>query len=163
MAETIISNNAEEVRVKIIPEKAGTAYDANKAYRLLDYIVIDNTEMYICTNVDETTNTCVGKPLTDTNYWDKCISMADIKAAAEKATTAAKTAKTNADAATKKATDAAGAATTATTNANTATQKANTATQKANTATQKANDAATASEKVNASIKIGRASCRERV
>lgn len=152
MAETIISNNAEEVQVKIIPEKAGTAYDATKAYRLLDYIVIDNTEMYICTNVDETTNTCVGKPLTDTNYWDKCISMADIKAAAEKATTnantaaknatdaatAAATAKTNADAATKKATDAAGAATTATTNAN--------------TATQKANDAATASEKVNATI-----------
>lgn len=152
MAETIISNNAEEVRLKIIPEKAGTAYDANKAYRLLDYIVIDNTEMYICTNVDEETNTCVGKPLTDTNYWDKCISMADIKAAAEKATaaanaatksatdaaTAANTAKTNADAATKKATDAAGAASTATSNAN--------------TATQKANDAATASEKVNATI-----------
>lgn len=152
MAETIISNNAEEVQVKIIPEKAGTAYDATKAYRLLDYIVIDNTEMYICTNVDETTNTCVGKPLTDTNYWDKCISMADIKAAAEKATmaanaaaksandaaTAANTAKTNADAATTKATDAAGAATTATTNAN--------------TATQKANDTATASEKVNATI-----------
>lgn len=152
MAETIISNNAEEVQVKIIPEKAGTAYDATKAYRLLDYIVIDNTEMYICTNVDETTNTCVGKPLTDTNYWDKCISMADIKAAAEKATTAAttaaksandaataaNTAKTNADAATKKATDAAASATTATTNAN--------------TATQKANDAATASEKVNATI-----------
>ena len=152
MAETIISNNAEEVQVKIIPEKVGTAYDATKAYRLLDYIVIDKTEMYICTNVDETTNTCVGKPLTDTNYWDKCISMADIKAAAEKATTAATTAaksatdaataaataKTNADAATKKATDAAGAATTATTNAN--------------TATQKANDAATASEKVNATI-----------
>lgn len=152
MAETIISNNAEEVQVKIIPEKAGTAYDAAKAYRLLDYIVIDNTEMYICTNVDEATNTCVGKPLTDTNYWDKCISMADIKAAAEKATTAANaaaksatdaasaanTAKANADTATKKATDAAGAATTATTNAN--------------TATQKANDAATASEKVNATI-----------
>lgn len=152
MAETIISNNAEEVQVKIIPEKAGTAYDANKAYRLLDYIVIDNTEMYICTNVDEVTNTCVGKPLTDTNYWDKCISMADIKAAAEKATTAANaaaksatdaasaanTAKANADTATKKATDAAGAATTATANAN--------------TATQKANDAATASEKVNATI-----------
>lgn len=152
MAETIISNNAEEVQVKIIPEKAGTAYDANKAYRLLDYIVIDNTEMYICTNVDEETNTCVGKPLTDTNYWDKCISMADIKAAAEKATTAAttaaksatdaanaaNTAKVNADTATKKATDAAGAATTAITNAN--------------TATQKANDAATASEKVNATI-----------
>ena len=152
MAETIISNNAEEVQVKLIPEKVGTSYDATKAYRLLDYIVIDNTEMYICTNVDEATNTCVGKPLTDTNYWDKCISMADIKAAAEKATTAANaaaksatdaataanTAKANADTAAKKATDAAGAATTATTNAN--------------TATQKANDAATASEKVNATI-----------
>lgn len=148
----IITYNGEELRIKLIPEKVGTSYDATKAYRLLDYIVIDNTEMYICTNVDETTNTCVGKPLTDTNYWDKCISMADIKAAAEKATmaattaaksatdaaTAANTAKTNADAATTKATDAAGAATTATTNAN--------------TATQKANDAATASEKVNATI-----------
>ena len=148
----IITYNGEELRIKLIPEKVGTSYDATKAYRLLDYIVIDNTEMYICTNVDETTNTCVGKPLTDTNYWDKCISMADIKAAAEKATTAAttaaksandaanaaNTAKTNADAATKKATDAAGAAATATTNAN--------------TATQKANDAATASEKVNATI-----------
>lgn len=148
----IITYNGEELRIKLIPEKVGTSYDATKAYRLLDYIVIDNTEMYICTNVDETTNTCVGKPLTDTNYWDKCISMADIKAAAEKATTAANaaaksandaasaatTAKTNAEAATKKATDAAGAATTATTNAN--------------TATQKANDAATASEKVNATI-----------
>ena len=148
----IITYNGEELRIKLIPEKVGTSYDATKAYRLLDYIVIDNTEMYICTNVDETTNTCVGKPLTDTNYWDKCISMADIKAAAEKATTAAttaaksandaataaNTAKTNADAAAKKATDAAGAAITATTNAN--------------TATQKANDAATASEKVNATI-----------
>lgn len=148
----IITYNGEELRIKLIPEKVGTSYDATKAYRLLDYIVIDNTEMYICTNVDETTNTCVGKPLTDTNYWDKCISMADIKAAAEKATTAATTAaksatdaataaniaKTNADAATKKATDAVGAAITATTNAN--------------TATQKANDAATASEKVNATI-----------
>lgn len=148
----IITYNGEELRIKLIPEKVGTSYDATKAYRLLDYIVIDNTEMYICTNVDETTNTCVGKPLTDTNYWDKCISMADIKAAAENATTAAttaaksandaataaNTAKTNADAATKKATDAAGAA--------------NTATANANTATQKANDAATASEKVNATI-----------
>lgn len=148
----IITYNGEELRIKLIPEKVGTSYDATKAYRLLDYIVIDNTEMYICTNVDETTNTCVGKPLTDTNYWDKCISMADIKAAAEKATTAATTAaksandaataaniaKTNAETATKKATDAAGAATTATANAN--------------TATQKANDAATASEKVNATI-----------
>ena len=148
----IITYNGEELRIKLIPEKVGTSYDATKAYRLLDYIVINNTEMYICTNVDEATNTCVGHPLTDTNYWDKCISMADIKAAAEQATTAATTAaksandaasaattaKANADAATKNATDAAGAATTAAANAN--------------TATQKANEAATASEKVNATI-----------
>ena len=63
----IITYNGEELRIKLIPEKVGTAYDATKAYRLLDYIVIDNTEMYICTNVDETTNTCVGHPLSDTN------------------------------------------------------------------------------------------------
>lgn len=141
-----------QTRVKIIFTKVGTAYDATKAYRLLDYIVLDGVTVYACKKVDKTTMTSVGHPLTDTDYWDKFIDMAEFKAAAEQATTAANaaaksandaataanTAKANADAATKKATDAAGAATTATTNAN--------------TATQKANDAATASEKVNATI-----------
>ena len=141
-----------QTRVKVIFTKVGTAYDATKAYRLHDYIVLDGVTVYVCKKVDKTTMTCVGHPLTDTDYWDKFIDMAEFKAAAEKATTAAttaaksandaataaNTAKTNAEAATKKATDAAGAATTATTNAN--------------TATQKANDAATASEKVNATI-----------
>lgn len=141
-----------QTRVKVIFTKVGTAYDATKAYRLLDYIVLNDVTVYVCKKVDKTTMTCVGNPLTDTNYWDKFIDMAEFKAAAEQATTAANaaaksandaataanTAKENADAATKKATDAAGAATTATTNAN--------------TATQKANDAATASEKVNATI-----------
>lgn len=142
----------QQIRLKAIFTKVGTAYDATKAYRLLDYIVLNDVTVYVCKKVDKTTMTCVGHPLTDTNYWDKFIDMAEFKAAAEKATTAAttaaksatdaataaNTAKTNADAATKKATDAAGAATTATTNAN--------------TATQKANDAATASENVNATI-----------
>lgn len=141
-----------QTRVKVIFTKVGTAYDATKAYRLHDYIVLNGVTVYSCKKVDKTTMTCVGHPLTDTDYWDKFIDMAEFKAAAEKATTAANTAaksatdaataantaKTNADAATKKATDAAGAATTATSNAN--------------TATQKANDAATASEKVNATI-----------
>lgn len=141
-----------QTRVKVIFTKVGTAYDATKAYRLLDYIVLNDVTVYVCKKVDKTTMTCVGHPLTDTNYWDKFIDMAEFKAAAEKATTAATTAaknatdaamaaataKTNADAAAKKATYAAGAATTATTNAT--------------TATQKANDAATASEKVNATI-----------
>ena len=141
-----------QTRVKVIFTKVGTAYDATKAYRLHDYIVLDGVTVYVCKKVDKTTMTCVGHPLTDTDYWDKFIDMAEFKSAAEKATTAATTAaksandaataattaKTNAEAATKKATDAAGAATTATTNAN--------------TATQKANDAATASEKVNATI-----------
>ena len=141
-----------QTRVKVIFTKVGTAYDATKTYRLLDYIVLNDVTVYVCKKVDKTTMTCVGHPLTDTDYWDKFIDMAEFKAAAEQATTAATTAaksandaataattaKTNADAATKKATDAAGAATTATTNAN--------------TATQKANDAATASERVNATI-----------
>ena len=141
-----------QTRVKVIFTKVGTAYDATKTYRLLDYIVLNDVTVYVCKKVDKTTMTCVGHPLTDTDYWDKFIDMAEFKAAAEQATTAANTAaksandaataattaKTNADAATKKATDAAGAATTATTNAN--------------TATQKANDAATASERVNATI-----------
>ena len=141
-----------QTRVKVIFTKVGTAYDATKTYRLLDYIVLNDVTVYVCKKVDKTTMTCVGHPLTDTEYWDKFIDMAEFKAAAEQATTAANTAaksandaataattaKTNADAATKKATDAAGAATTATTNAN--------------TATQKANDAATASERVNATI-----------
>lgn len=141
-----------QTRVKVIFTKVGTAYDATKAYRLHDYVVLNGVTVYSCKKVDKTTMTCVGHPLTDTDYWDKFIDMAEFKAAAEKATTAANaaaksatdaanaanTAKANADAATKKATDAAGAATTATANAN--------------TATQKANDAATASEKVNATI-----------
>lgn len=142
----------QQIRLKAIFTKVGTAYDATKAYRLLDYIVLNDVTVYVCKKVDKTTMTCVGHPLTDTNYWDKFIDMAEFKAAAEQATTAANaaaksandaataanTAKANADAATKKATDAAGAATTATTNAN--------------TATQKATDAATAAEKVNATI-----------
>lgn len=141
-----------QTRVKVIFTKVGTAYDATKAYRLHDYIVLNGVTVYACKKVDKTTMTCVGRPLTDTDYWDKFIDMEEFKDAAEQATTAANaaaksandaataanTAKANADAATKKATDAAGAATTATTNAN--------------TATQKANDAATASEKVNATI-----------
>ena len=141
-----------QTRVKVIFTKVGTAYDATKAYRLHDYIVLNGVTVYACKKVDKTTMTCVGRPLTDTDYWDKFIDMAEFKAAAEQATTAATTAaksandaasaattaKANADAATKNATDAAGAATTAAANAN--------------TATQKANDAATASEKVNATI-----------
>ena len=141
-----------QTRVKVIFTKVGTAYDATKTYRLLDYIVLNDVTVYVCKKVDKTTMTCVGHPLTDTDYWDKFIDMAEFKAAAEQATTAAttaaksandaataaNTAKTNADAATKKATDAAASASTATTNAN--------------TATQNANDAATASERVNATI-----------
>ena len=141
-----------QTRVKVIFTKVGTAYDATKTYRLLDYIVLNDVTVYVCKKVDKTTMTCVGHPLTDTDYWDKFIDMAEFKAAAEQATTAAttaaksandaataaNTAKTNADAATKKATDAAASAATATTNAN--------------TATQNANDAATASERVNATI-----------
>lgn len=141
-----------QTRVKVIFTKVGTAYDATKAYRLHDYIVLNGVTVYACKKVDKTTMTCVGRPLTDTEYWDKFIDLEEFKAAAEQATTAA-------NAAAKSATDAATAATTAKANADAATKKATdaaasatTATNNANTATQKANDAVTASEKVNATI-----------
>ena len=132
--------------------KVGTAYDATKTYRLLDYIVLNDVTVYVCKKVDKPSMTCVGHPLTDTAYWDKFIDMAAFKAAAEKATA-------NANAATQSATDAASAANTAKANADTATKKATdaatsvtTVTQQAITATQKAADAATAAEKVNATL-----------
>ena len=120
-----------ETRVKVIFTKAGEAYSATKAYKLHDYIVLNGVTVYACKKVDAATMTCVGHPLTDTEYWDKFLDMSELKAASEKATSAA-------NAAAKSATDAASAANTA---------KAN-----ADTATGKANAAAAGAEKVNATI-----------
>ena len=146
-------------RIKVILTKAGTAYDASKAYKLLDYIVVDNTTMYVCKRVDKDTMTCVGHALTETDYWDKCIDMADAIKKVNDAVATATTATATANKATKAANDAAATATTATTNANkavtdakAATDKANTSATQADTATQQATDAATAAERVNASL-----------
>lgn len=141
-----------ETRVKVIFTKAGEAYSATKAYKLHDYIVLNGVTVYACKKVDAATMTCVGHPLTDTEYWDKFLDMSELKAASEKATSAA-------NAAAKSATDAASAANTAKTNAdkattaaNTAASAANTAKANADTATGKANAAAAGAEKVNATI-----------
>lgn len=137
-------------RIKLVLTKAGTVYDASKAYRLHDYILVNDDTMYICIKVDPETMTCVGHPLTDTAFWNKAVDLSVVRQAAQTAadnaadaTEKTKMATTNADIATK-------AAQTATDGANTATEKANTATTNANMATEKANTAATGAEKVNA-------------
>ena len=62
-------------KIKIVLTKAGTAYDETKEYRLHDYIILDNSVMYICRRVDATTMVCVGHPLTDEEWWDKSIDL----------------------------------------------------------------------------------------
>ena len=59
--------------------KAGTAYDETKEYHLHDYIIIDNSVMYICRRVDATTMVCVGHPLTDEQWWDKSIDLSNVE------------------------------------------------------------------------------------
>lgn len=71
-----MANNQKIVKaIKAIPTMVGTAYDATKSYRLLDYIVVDGVTVYTCKKVDKTTMTCVGHPLTDTDYWDKSVDL----------------------------------------------------------------------------------------
>lgn len=150
-------------KIKVTLTKAGTAYDAAQAYRLHDYILIDDVTMYVCKRVDKATMTCVGHALTETDYWDKCIDLADAR---------------------KKLTDAAAQATQAVADANKTVAAINTAEQErvkaeakreadfktskeacdasttnanqaatdAATATKNATDAATGAEKVNATI-----------
>ncbi len=85
---------ATTTSIKVILTKAGTEYSATQQYRLLDYIVVDDTTMYVCRRVDPTTMTCVGHPLTDSDYWDKCVDLSEAQA---KAVQAAQNAQTAAD------------------------------------------------------------------
>lgn len=133
-----------EVRIKVIPTKAGTAYEADKGYKLLDYIVIDNATVYICKKVDAS-GVCKGHELTDTEYWDKGVDLSD---AVSKATQATK----NANKATVDASEATKNAVTATNQANTATKNAVDATGKATQAAKDANTMATDAGNVNATI-----------
>ena len=139
-------------KIKIVLTKVGTAWDSTKQYKLHDYIVIDNSVMYICKRVDADTMVNVGHALTDTDWWDKSIDLSEVESKAETAvsnantaTADAKTATTNAESATTKAKDATSKAETATTNANNAVVTANTALTNANTALASA-------EKVNATL-----------
>ena len=59
--------------------KAGTEYDATKEYKLHDYIVVGGSVMYICKRVDESTMTCKGHSLDETDYWDKSVDLSDVE------------------------------------------------------------------------------------
>ena len=72
-------------KIKIVLTKAGTAYDETKEYHLHDYIIIDNSVMYICRRVDATTMVCVGHPLTDEQWWDKSIDLSGVEGDVTKA------------------------------------------------------------------------------
>lgn len=139
-------------KIKIVLTKVGTAYEPTKEYHLHDYIVIDNVTLYTCKRVDKDTMTCVGHPLTDTDFWDKSVDLSDALANVTQATTDAKTA-------TREATEATTNTVTATTNANQATENAKVATTdaetaivNANNAITRANDAAAGAEMVDATL-----------
>ena len=138
--------------IKVILTKVGTAYEPTKAYRLFDYIVIDDVTLYTCKRVDKTTMTCVGHPLTDTAYWDKSIDLSDALAKVTQATTDANTATREATVATTNTITATTNANQATENAKVVTTDAETAIVNANNATTRANDAAAGAEKVDATL-----------
>ena len=132
-------------KIKIVLTKAGTAYDETKEYHLHDYIILDNSVMYICRRVDATTMVCVGHPLTDEEWWDKSIDLSEVETKAETAVTKANSVIASAEA-------AASSANTAATNANDVTTKATAAVTTANTALTNANTALANSEKINVTL-----------
>lgn len=127
-----------ETRVKIIPTKVGTVWEAARQYKLLDYLVIDGATMYLSKKVDDS-GVNVGHSLTNTDWWEKCIDLADV---VEKAKKAAEDCESSGIA----ANDAATLATTAASNADTKAQRAAAAADAATKATKLANDAAQAAD-----------------
>ena len=73
-----------ETRVKIIPTKVGTVWEAARKYKLLDYIVVDGATMYLSKKVDDS-GVNLGHSLTNTDWWEKCIDIADVVAKAKQA------------------------------------------------------------------------------
>lgn len=142
----------ETKKIKVILTKVGTEYEPTKEYHLHDYIVINNVTLYTCKRVDKTTMTCVGHPLTDTDFWDKSIDLSDALAKATQVTTDATTAAQEAAKATTSANTAANAADTATKKVTEAVTNAETATTTANNAATRANDAAAGAEMVDATL-----------
>lgn len=139
-----------ETRVKIIPTKVGTVWEAARKYKLLDYLVIDGATMYLSKKVDDS-GVNLGHSLTNTDWWEKCIDLADVVEKAKKAiddceqagvgandaATQANAAAQNAQTQATKAASAGDAAMKATKLANDAAQAANTATEGANTVNAK--------------------------
>ncbi len=135
-------------KIKVVLTNAGSAWDSAAAYRLHDYIIVDNATMYICKRVDPDTMVNVGHPLTDTTWWDKSVDLSKVENAAQSAADAANASAAKANASTSAADTATANAKTATDAANaaaalvtSATEKCETATSNAESATGKATDA----------------------
>lgn len=64
-------------KIKIVLTKVGTEWSETTAYKLHDYIVVDNAVMYVCRRVDADTMTNIGHALTETDWWDKCLDLSD--------------------------------------------------------------------------------------
>ena len=164
-----------EIRMKVLPTLAGEAYDNEREYRLLDYIVIDGSTVYTCRKVDPETGVCKGHGLDETEWWDKGLDVAKVVETTREATSETReatsdarqaiadarraiadteTATRNADAATADAQEATAAAQTAKNNADVATGEAKQATADAQSATVAAltatSNAATATHNADA-------------
>lgn len=140
-----------ETRVKIIPTKVGTVWEAARQYKLLDYLVIDGATMYLSKKVDDS-GVNVGHALTNTDWWEECINIADVVAKAKKAVEDCEQAGVGANDAATQANDAAQNAQTQATKAAATADAAMKATKLANDAAQAANTATEGANTVNAKL-----------
>ena len=140
-----------ETRVKIIPTKVGTVWEAARQYKLLDYLVIDGSTMYLSKKVDDS-GVNVGHSLTNTDWWEKCIDLADVVAKAKKAVEDCEQAGVGANDAATLANDAAQNAKTQATKAAATADAAMKATKLANDAAQAADTATEGANTVNAKL-----------
>lgn len=140
-----------ETRVKIIPTKVGTIWEAARQYKLLDYLVIDSATMYLSKKVDDS-GVNVGHALTNTDWWEECINIADVVAKAKKAVEDCEQAGIGANDAATQANDAAQNAKTQATKAASAGDAAMKATKLANDAAQAADTATEGANTVNAKL-----------
>ena len=139
--------NEVEIRARIRPVKAGTAWDAERTYAMLDYIVIEGATMYLSKKDDN-----LNHPLTDSAWWDECINLADVVEKAQKAAEDCEQAGVGANDAATQANDAAQNAQTQATKAATTADAAMKATKLANDAAQAANTATEGANTVNAKL-----------
>lgn len=133
-------NNKEQV-IKVVLTPAGSSWSAEKEYERLDYIS-NGKEVWVSVKVDAATGKNVGHPLTDTEWWNKCIDLSEAESLAAAATEAANAAATTANDAAQAAMDAKTATADAVAKANTAADNAVKAKANADTATDRANKAA---------------------